>query len=259
MFLLIEYHKQQALTAPAGRDHAAAGIDPCVVSNPQTFSLAHAGSHAIIFDMDGVLSDTQRLHASVESSLLAERATTISPEEITERYAGMADAEFFRAVLGARLDGPTLEWLIREKWVRMMDRSRGTIRPMDGAVELVRALAALGTPLAVASSSPLGFIDHVLNALEIAGCFVVRASADEVPHGKPAPDVFLLAARRLAVEPFRCTVIEDAVAGMQAAARAGMRCIALVADPARPVPADVRVTTLRELLDRPELLQLPTA
>jgi len=220
-------------------------------------SSARRGEHAIIFDMDGVLSDTQRLHASVESALFAERGITISPEEITERYAGVADADFFPAVLGTGLDGATLEWLIREKWTRMMGRSRGAIRPMEGAVELVRALAASGTPLAVASSSPLGFIHHVLHALEIGGCFAVRASADEVPHGKPAPDVFLLAARRLAVEPSRCTVIEDAVAGMQAAARAGMRCIALVADPDRVVPAAARVTTLRELLDRPELLRMP--
>jgi len=214
---------------------------------------------AIIFDMDGVLSDTQTLHASVEAELFAERGETISPEEITERYAGVADAEVFRAVMGSSLDAQTLEGLIREKWVRMMQRAPGAVRPMEGAVELVRALAARDVPLAVASSSPLRFIDHVLDVLEIAGCFHVRASADEVPHGKPAPDVFLLAARRLAVEPRHCTVIEDAVAGMQAAARAGMRCIALVADPARPVPADVRVTTLRELLDRPEILQLPTA
>jgi HAD superfamily hydrolase (TIGR01509 family) len=214
---------------------------------------------AIIFDMDGVLSDTQRLHASVEAELFHERGVAISAAEITERYAGVADAEFFRAVLGSHLDGPTLEGLIREKWVRMMERSRGPIRPMEGAVELVRALTARGTPLAVASSSPLDFIDHVLDALGIAGCFAVRASSNEVPRGKPAPDVFLLAARRLAVEPSRCTVIEDAVAGMQAAARAGMRCIALVADPARPVPADVRVSTLRELLDRPEVLRSPRA
>jgi len=65
----------------------------------------------------------------------------------------------------------------------------------------------------VASSLPLGFIDHVLDALEIAGCFRVRASSNEVPRGKPAPDVFLLAARRLAVELFRCTVIEDGGGG----------------------------------------------
>jgi beta-phosphoglucomutase-like phosphatase (HAD superfamily) len=95
----------------------------------------------------------------------------------------------------------------------------------------------------------------VLNELQLAAWFPVRASSEEVAHGKPAPDVFLLAARRLGVDPSRCTVIEDGVAGMQAAARAGMRCVALVADRSRPVPADVRISTLRELLDRPELLE----
>jgi HAD superfamily hydrolase (TIGR01509 family) len=212
---------------------------------------------AVIFDMDGVLSDTQSLHASVEAELFAERGITITPQEITAQYAGVADADFFRAVLGSHLDDRTLDALIREKWQRMMARSAGRIEPIDGAVELVRGLAGHGTPLAVASSSPLFFIDHVLDALAIASCFGVRASSEEVPHGKPAPDVFLLAARRLHVEPLRCTVIEDAMAGMQAAARAGMRCIALVADPSQPVPADVRVSTLRELLDRPQLLWSP--
>jgi beta-phosphoglucomutase-like phosphatase (HAD superfamily) len=205
--------------------------------------------------MDGVLSDTQRLHASVEADLFAERGIAISAEEITARYAGVADAEFFRAVLGGDLDDATLGALIREKWTRMGDAGAGAIVQMDGAVDLVRALAASGTPLAVASSSPHHFIDRVLNELELAACFPVRASSEEVPHGKPAPDVFLLAARRLGVEPSRCTVIEDGVAGMQAAARAGMRCIALVADVSQPVPADMRVSTLRELLARPELLE----
>jgi beta-phosphoglucomutase len=210
---------------------------------------------AIIFDMDGVLSDTQCLHASVEAAILNERGVAISPEEITARYAGVADAQFFRAVLGSDVDDSALARVIREKWVRMMDQSHGPIRPIEGAVELVRALAARGVPLAVASSSPLHFIGHVLDALDIANAFAVRASADEVLHGKPAPDVFLLAATRLGVEPSRCTVIEDAVVGMQAATRAGMHCIALLADVAQPVPADLRVTTLRELLDRPELLR----
>jgi HAD superfamily hydrolase (TIGR01509 family) len=221
-----------------------------------SFSNAHLAASAVIFDMDGVLSDTQSLHAFVEAELFAERGITITPQEITAQYAGVADADFFRAVLGNDLADRTLDALIREKWQRMMARSAG-IQPIEGAVELVGALAAGGTPLAVASSSPLPFIDHVLDALDIAGSFRVRASAEEVPRGKPAPDVFLLAARRLRVEPARCTVIEDALAGMQAAARAGMRCIALVADPSREVPADLRVSALRELLDRPELLWPP--
>jgi HAD superfamily hydrolase (TIGR01509 family) len=212
---------------------------------------------AIIFDMDGVLSDTQTLHASVESELFAARGVTLSPDEITERYAGVADPEFFRAVLGSGLDDRALDEVIREKWVRMMERAAGAIRPIEGALELVGTLAAGGTPLAVASGSPRAFIDHVLDVLGIGACFPVRVGSDEVARGKPAPDVFLLAASRLKVDPRRCTVIEDGVAGMRAAARAGMRCIALVADPARPVPADARVSTLRELLEHPELLWPP--
>ena len=73
-------------------------------------------------------------------------------------------------------------------------------------------------------------------------------------HGKPAPDVFLLAAARIGVDPTRCAVVEDGIAGMRAARQAGMHCVALIANIRRQVPADVGVSTLRELLQHPELL-----
>jgi HAD superfamily hydrolase (TIGR01509 family) len=128
----------------------------------------------------------------------------------------------------------------------------GADRADGRALELIALLGARGVPIAVASSSPMSFIDQVLSELGVSDAFAARATGEEVPRGKPAPDVFLLAARRLGVAPERCTVIEDAVAGMTAARAAGMRCVALLHDPTRPLPADLAVRSLREAVTDPE-------
>lgn len=214
---------------------------------------------AVIFDMDGVLSDTQTLHAAVEAELVADFGVALSAREITAKYAGVSDREFFEAVLGRRLGADALEELIRHKWVRMMTRASGAIRPIEDALELVRALARRGVPLAVASGSPREFVAYVLSELGIMDRFFAYVGSDEVACGKPAPDVFLLAAARLHVDPRRCTVIEDGAAGMVAAKRAGMHCIGFTADAAQAAIADVRVSSLRELLDHPEVLTVAAA
>ena len=207
---------------------------------------------AVIFDMDGVISDTQRLHSEVESELLRGWGIEIDPDDLTRRYAGIADRGFLPAVLGRTVDGGEFDRWTRDKWGAMAERAPGRIVPMDGALELIALLGARGVPIAVASSSPMSFIDQVLSELGVGDAFAARATGEEVPRGKPAPDVFLLAARRLGVAPERCTVIEDAVAGMTAARAAGMRCVALVDDPTRPLPADVAVRSLREAVAEPE-------
>ncbi|HEY0026128.1 MAG TPA: HAD family phosphatase [Longimicrobium sp.] len=207
---------------------------------------------AVIFDMDGVISDTQRLHSEVESGLLRAWGIDIDPDDLTRRYAGMADRDFLPAVLGRPVNAAEFARWTRDKWGTMAERAPGRIVPMDGALELIALLGARGVPIAVASSSPMSFIDQVLSELGVGDAFAARATGEEVPRGKPAPDVFLLAARRLGVAPERCTVIEDAVAGMTAARAAGMRCVALVDDPTRPLPADVAVRSLREAVAEPE-------
>src|SRR5262249_36294983 len=121
---------------------------------------------------------------------------------------------------------------------------------VPGALPLVERLHRGGRPLAVASSSPPAFIERVLGCLGVRNRFAVVISSTEVAHGKPAPDVFLAAARKLGVEPTECVVIEDSVNGILAARRAGMRCVALVpSDRARSDGADVVVSDLRRLTD----------
>ena len=102
-------------------------------------------------------------------------------------------------------------------------------------------------PLAVASASRLPVIDLVLSTLKIKDKFTALTSSREVKNGKPAPDVFLLAAQRLNASPSTCVVVEDGISGMLGARAAGMRCIALVSDDNTDYPADLIVRDLREV------------
>jgi HAD superfamily hydrolase (TIGR01509 family) len=209
-----------------------------------------AVAEGVIFDMDGVVSDTQTIHAQTESELLRRYGIAMSPEEITREFGGVTDEEMFPQIFGRF--GKHIENLndfIDGRWRDMVESSRGRVRPMAGALELVTTLRARSLPLAVASSSRRAFIDLVLEELKIRDMFDAIVSAGEVTHGKPDPAIFLLAAKRLGIHPRFCVVIEDSVSGMRAAKRAGMHCVGLIPPNSRPndYPADLVIGDLREL------------
>jgi HAD superfamily hydrolase (TIGR01509 family) len=144
---------------------------------------------------------------------------------------------------------------------RMLQRYRGDLPLLEGAVEAVRSLA-LSYPLAVASSSNRPLIDAVLATAEIAECFVVTVSSEEVPRGKPSPDVYLEAARRLGVPAGDCAAIEDSANGIRAANAAGMVVIAYPNEHYAPDAealglADVVVGALGELGAAVRRAQMP--
>lgn len=187
---------------------------------------------AVIFDMDGVISDTQKFHSAVESALLKRHGIEMSPDEITHRYSGYATAKMFEELFAAaNLPAPDINALTAEKYDRLIAMATGNIVGIPGIAALVRMLADAGVPLAVASASRPDFIRLVLSSLEIESCFHHLTSGREVEHGKPAPDIFLLAATRLGVEPDRCVVIEDANNGVRAAKAAGMKCVGFQGNP----------------------------
>jgi len=124
------------------------------------------------------------------------------------------------------------------------------VTAMPGVPDVPKRLFVDGYPLAVASSSEPEVIAAVIQALGLRGLFRAVVSAEEVPHGKPAPDVFLEAARRLDVAPARCLVIEDSAAGVRAAKAAGMTCVAIPCAETRHLDfsaADHRLATMTEL------------
>lgn len=199
---------------------------------------------AVIFDLDGVIADTEKLHAQTSAELLREFGILIPPNELSAKYAGTSDEFMFRDLFSEHRIPADPVALARRRWQKMYALLEGNIQPMPGAVELIQELKRHGVRIGVASGSYLQFIGLVLGKLNLGTVFDAIASGEEVKHIKPAPDVFLLAAQRLGVPPGNCVVIEDAVSGMLGAQRAGMKCVGLVDDPLKKYPADILIPQL---------------
>lgn len=190
---------------------------------------------AVVFDLDGVLIDSEQLWDEVRRGLAAE-ADRSWPAEATSDMQGMSTPEW-SAYLVERVGVPgPPERVAAEVVARMADRYRHGVPLLPGADAAVRALADRW-PLAVASSSPPALIREVLSRAGLADRFRALVSSEEVDSGKPAPDVYLAAAERLDVPPRRCLAIEDSANGLRAAAAAGMTVIA-VPNPHYPPPED---------------------
>jgi len=201
--------------------------------------------------MDGVISDTQIIHSRVESELLREYGIELHPDEITKRYAGTTSYEMFPHVFQmANKDLPSLEEIVSEKRKRIDRAIQGAVREVPGTRDFIYYLNELDIPIAVASASRLSFIDQVLIELDLRKRFNAITSSEEVAKGKPEPDIFLLAAKRLNTPPSECIVIEDGIHGMVAAKKAGMYCVGLVRDGDHNFdvyPADKLVRSLKDL------------
>lgn len=203
---------------------------------------------AIIFDMDGVVSDTQQFHAEVESSILKRFNISMSAKEITNQYAGFSDEKMFREIFEKHnVTVDNIQTIIFEKWEMMKVVGHGRIVAIPHAIRLICNFKKHGFKLAIASGSTLSFINYVIDSLSIRTMFDVLVSAQEVKNGKPAPDIFLKAAERLSVEPHSCVVIEDGRSGMIGASCAGMKCIGLVSNSADEWPADLLVSSLAQV------------
>lgn len=203
---------------------------------------------AVIFDMDGVISDTQNILAAVEKDILKEYGIDMSTKEITKRFAGMSSREMFSMILSENnKDLSLIDKLIKERKIKTENAVKGNVKEVSGTREFIDNLLKNGFQLAVASGSGISFIDLVLSELGLKDRFSAIASSQEVESGKPDPAVFLLAAEKLSLKPEECVVIEDGINGMTAAKRAGMKCIGLVRNKdEQEYPADLIVTDLRD-------------
>ena len=203
---------------------------------------------AVIFDMDGVVSDTQKFHAEVESVLLKEYGIDLSPEKITKTYSGVADEKMFEELFEKHnVTVPSIDALVSRKWDVMRDLSRGRIEPIPHVLTLIQELKKEGFKLAIASASTKEFINEVMKELALENYFDELVSAQEVKQGKPAPDIFLLAASRLGVAPEESVVIEDGRSGMIGAKEANMKCIGLISNKEEDYPATIVVTSLDQI------------
>jgi HAD superfamily hydrolase (TIGR01509 family) len=180
---------------------------------------------AVIFDLDGVLVDSEPRWNEAKEALVRETGGHWR-EDAPAVMMGMSSPEwsaYLHDGLGVPMDADAIS---REVVNRMLEGYRRKLPLLPGAVGSVRALSARW-PLGLASSSNREVIDLVLELADLGGAFRVVVSSEEVTHGKPAPDVYLTVAERLGAEPARCVAIEDSSNGVRAAAAAGMAVIAV--------------------------------
>ena len=182
---------------------------------------------AIIFDMDGVLIDSEPLWRRAEREIFAEQGLVLSDDDC-------------RRTMGLRTDELVAYWYRHNPW---LSRSQAVVAdsinsrvaeliaehgtPLPGAAVAVRAARDSGLPVGLASSSSIELIELVVRALRLEESFSVLCSAEDEERGKPDPAVYLTAARRLGVAPTGCVAIEDSVRGITAALAAGMRVVAV--------------------------------
>jgi len=214
---------------------------------------------AVVFDMDGVLVDTEHLWDEVREELTGEWGGRYTPEA-QEAMMGMSSHEWSRYLhetVGLRESPETIN---AEVVRRMLARYEIELPVVPGAGEAVRRLADDGYRLAVASSSNRELIDLVLELSGLDRLFSATVSSEEVARGKPAPDVYLEACRRLGVEPAHSAAVEDSHAGIRSAKAAGMRVLA-IPNPTYPpddkalANADVVLSSLSDLT--PEAVESP--
>jgi HAD superfamily hydrolase (TIGR01509 family) len=191
---------------------------------------------AVVFDLDGVILETEGLWNEVREELTQERGGRWS-ESAQADMMGMSSTEWSRYMHEALGVPDPPEEINREVVRRMAERYAESLPLIDGAVDAVKRLAARW-PLGLASSSNRELIDRALELSGLATYFRVTVSSEEVERGKPAPDVYLEAVRRLGVESARCAAIEDSSSGIRSAHAAGMLVIA-IPNPDFPPPREV--------------------
>lgn len=190
---------------------------------------------AIVFDLDGVLIDSEPVWEEVRRGYVAERGGRWLPDT-QDRLMGMSTEEWADYIATDLVDGVTAEEVAYEVVDRMSQRYADGPPLLPGAEDAVRRMAGY-RPLGLASSSPRALIDLVLGHLGVDGLFRATVSTEEVESGKPAPDGYLTVAARMEVVARRCVAIEDSGNGLRSAHAAGMAVIA-IPRPAHPPASD---------------------
>lgn len=182
---------------------------------------------AFIFDMDGVIYDSEPIHAKAKKLVLAEWGISISDERLAT-FVGRSSRDFYGTMVK---ENPQC----RASWQELANRKHSlyrtmlaeddSVKAMPGIRDLLERIRKAGYPIGLGSSSTMEMIEMVLTRLDLKDYFSVLVSGNDLPKSKPDPMIFLTVAERLGVSPSICTVIEDATAGVAAAKAAGMYCI----------------------------------
>ena len=178
--------------------------------------------------MDGVIIDSEPLHFESDRMVMREFGVELTDEELN-RYVGVANPQMWAELKDKYNINLTIDELLERQHANKLKLLKEIqLDTISGIDELILDLQKKGIAIALASSSSREFIELVLDKLGITECFQVIVSGDEVEKGKPEPDIFLKAAELLKVAPENCIVLEDAEHGVNAAKKAGMKCIGFI-------------------------------
>ncbi len=207
--------------------------------------MSRSKAKAVIWDMDGVIADTAPYHLKAWQEVFQKRGVEFTEEDFRHTF-GQRNDTIIRNTLGEETPQSEIDDIAREKERNFRKVVRQNIKPLPGAIKLIKLLKEREFKMALASSAPIENIRLLTKGLGINKWFQSIICDKDVTEGKPSPQGFLLAAQRLGVEPKNCIVIEDAVAGITAAKRAGMHCLAITNTHPRMslMEADLIVDTL---------------
>ncbi len=188
----------------------------------------------VIFDLDGILIDSEKFYFRADQWMLQEYGIEFT-REMKKEYIGCGNLDMMK-IIRDKYDLPeTPAGLLKKKNSYYLEMARREIETFPKTVRLLKRLSEEGYPLALASGSSPAVIDELLTITGLKGCFSHIISSEEVKRGKPDPQVFLESARRLALSPESCVVIEDSTQGVEAAKSGGMLCIAIPSTVEKPL------------------------
>ena len=210
---------------------------------------------AVLFDCDGVLADSEGLVNAIVAADLAGRGWVMTPAECQEQFLGMAATDMVPVIEG-RVGRLPADWLGQLSH-RIAGSMVAELQPVAGAMAAVRAVVAAGVPVAVASNSAREELHAKLRRLGLAETFAGRVfSFQDVRRPKPAPDMYLAAARACGAEPGDCVVVEDSLLGAQAGLAAGCRVFGLTRETDASIFSGIGAVPFLRMADLPALLGL---
>ena len=190
--------------------------------------------HALIFDMDGVLVDSNPFHLQKWIELLNQHRVPFKADELPEQVLGKRNDTALRSFFGSKLRDEDIARLSEELEEKFRQAFRPYAKPLPGLDALLAQCHDAGLPMAVASSAMTKNVEFIVDALEFRSYFRCLVTGDEVSHPKPDPEIYLKAAGKLGVKPASCVAFEDSFVGVESAKCSGMKCVAI----ASTFPAD---------------------
>jgi beta-phosphoglucomutase family hydrolase len=218
--------------------------------------MSKSSLEAVIWDMDGVITDTVEYHFQAWKDEFAKKGVDYTREHFL-RFFGQRNDTIIKDALGDDVNPEESAAINNAKQANFRRRVEGHIKAIPGAVELIKSVNKRGLKQAIASSAPPENIEVITRTLKIEKCFQATVYGQEVSEGKPSPQIYLLAAKKLGVKPDNCVVLEDAIAGVEGAKNAGMKCVAVTTShPASKLQKADRVVAVPEKITVDDLSAL---